>query len=76
MGRGGKEFKELLKSREIPIAEGRVARPSAGAGMHWLRTVPLNKARNAALDNPKLYARADKVLKTYAKARATLTRSK
>ncbi|MCW2915649.1 MAG: hypothetical protein JWN52_3717 [Actinomycetia bacterium] len=76
MGRGGKEFKEWLKSREIPIAEGRVARPSAGAGVHWLRTVPLNKARNAALDNPKLYARADKVLKTYAKARATLTRSK
>ncbi len=69
MGRGGKEFKEWLKSREVPIAEGRVARRSAGATVNWVRTVPLNRARNAALDNPKLYARADKVLKTYARLR-------
>jgi CelD/BcsL family acetyltransferase involved in cellulose biosynthesis len=75
MGRGGKEFKEWLKSREIPIAEGRVTRRSAGAGVHWVRTVPLNRARNAALDNPRLYARADKVLRTYARARAIVTRS-
>ncbi|RAY12335.1 cellulose biosynthesis protein CelD [Actinomadura craniellae] len=69
MGRGGKEFKEGLKSREIPIAEGRVARPSLGAGLHWARTTPLNKARDAVLKNPKLYARADRVLKTYARLR-------
>jgi CelD/BcsL family acetyltransferase involved in cellulose biosynthesis len=69
MGRGGKEFKEWLKSREVPIAEGRVTRPTLGAGVNWVRTVPLNRARNAALDNPRLYARADKVLKTYAKLR-------
>lgn len=75
MGRGGKEFKEWLKSAEIPIAEGRVTRPTVGAGVNWVRRVPLNRARNAALDNPKLYARADKVLKTYAKVRTTLSRS-
>jgi CelD/BcsL family acetyltransferase involved in cellulose biosynthesis len=69
MGRGGKEFKEWLKSREIPIAEGRVTRASAGAGIHWVRHVPLNKARDAALNNPKLYAKADKVLKGYARIR-------
>jgi hypothetical protein len=69
MGRGGKEFKEWLKSREIPIAEGRVARASAGAGIHWLRHVPLNKARDAALNNKKIYDSADKVLKGYAKLR-------
>jgi CelD/BcsL family acetyltransferase involved in cellulose biosynthesis len=70
MGRGGKEFKEWLKSREIPIAEGRVARFSAGAGVHWVRAVPLSKARNAVLDNPRLYNRADRVLKTYARLRS------
>ncbi|HEY7486978.1 MAG TPA: GNAT family N-acetyltransferase [Streptosporangiaceae bacterium] len=69
MGRGGKEFKEWLKSREIPIAEGRVARLRPGAGVHWLRAEPLNKARNAVLDNPKLYKQADRVLKTYARLR-------
>ncbi|GAA2573149.1 GNAT family N-acetyltransferase [Actinomadura fulvescens] len=67
MGRGGKEFKEGLTSREIPIAEGRVARTTPGAGVHWLRTTPLNKARGAVLDNPALYKRADRVLKTYAR---------
>jgi CelD/BcsL family acetyltransferase involved in cellulose biosynthesis len=69
MGRAGKEFKEWLKSRDVPIAEGRVTRPTAGAALNWVRTVPLNRARNAALDNPGLYAKADKVLKTYARLR-------
>ncbi|MFC4906106.1 GNAT family N-acetyltransferase [Actinomadura gamaensis] len=69
MGRGGKEFKEGFKGREIPIAEGRVARATAGAGVHWVRATPLNKARGAVLDNPALYKRADRVLKTYAKLR-------
>jgi CelD/BcsL family acetyltransferase involved in cellulose biosynthesis len=73
MGRGGKRFKEQLKSREIRIAEGRVARPSAGAGLHWLRTAPLNRARNAALDHPRLYDKADRVLKTYARMRRRAT---
>lgn len=75
MGRAGKEFKEWLKSREIPIAEGRVTRPTVGAGTNWVRHVPLNKLRNAALRNPKLYAFADKSLKTYAKVRNSLTRT-
>ncbi|GAA3197819.1 GNAT family N-acetyltransferase [Actinocorallia longicatena] len=69
MGRGGKEFKEWLKSRELPIAEGRVARPTPGAGWHWVRHVPVNRLRDAALSNPKFYAQADRVLKTYAKLR-------
>jgi CelD/BcsL family acetyltransferase involved in cellulose biosynthesis len=69
MGRGGKEFKEVFKSREIVIAEGRVARRTPGAGLHWVRATPLNKARGAVLDNPRLYKHADRVLKTYAKAR-------
>jgi len=69
MGRGGKEFKEGFKGREISIAEGRVSRPTLGAGLHWARTTPLNKARGAVLDNPALYKRADRVLKTYARLR-------
>jgi CelD/BcsL family acetyltransferase involved in cellulose biosynthesis len=69
MGRGGKEFKDRLKSSEIPIAEGRVARATAGAGLHWLRAVPLSRARSAVLNNPRLYNRADRVLKAYARLR-------
>ncbi|GAA2418567.1 GNAT family N-acetyltransferase [Actinomadura vinacea] len=69
LGRGGKEFKEGFKSREIPIAEGRVARRTPGAGLHWVRATPLNRARGAVLDNPALYKHADRALKTYAKLR-------
>ncbi|HEU5160522.1 MAG TPA: GNAT family N-acetyltransferase [Streptosporangiaceae bacterium] len=69
MGRGGKQFKDRLKSGEIPIAEGRVARATVGAGLHWLRTVPLSRVRSAVLNDPRLYARADKVLKAYARLR-------
>ncbi|HZB32942.1 MAG TPA: GNAT family N-acetyltransferase [Streptosporangiaceae bacterium] len=69
MGRGGKQFKERLKSGEIPIAEGRVARATVGAGLHWLRAVPLSRVRSAVLGNPRLYARADRVLKAYARLR-------
>ena len=78
MGRGGREFKDRLKSREIPIAEGRVARAlgygGAGAGLHWVRTVPLRRTRSAVLNNPRLYAKADRVLKTYARLRGTASR--
>ncbi|MFI6520142.1 GNAT family N-acetyltransferase [Spirillospora sp. NPDC050679] len=73
MGRGGKEFKEGFKGREIPIAEGRVARPTPGAGLHWARTEPLNRARAAVLDDPALYRRADRVLKAYARLRRRAT---
>jgi CelD/BcsL family acetyltransferase involved in cellulose biosynthesis len=80
MGRGGKEFKEGLKSREIPIAEGRVARPLSrhctGAALHWARNAPLNRARNAALNNRKLYDLADRALKTYARLRPAPARRK
>ncbi|HEX6469841.1 MAG TPA: GNAT family N-acetyltransferase [Streptosporangiaceae bacterium] len=71
MGRGGKEFKERLKSWDIPIAEGRVARASVGAGVHWLRTVPLSRLRSTVLHNPRLYDRADRVLKAYARLHGT-----
>src|SRR5918992_2037170 len=74
MGRGGKEFKERLKSHETPIAEGRVARATVGAGAHWLRTVPLSRVRSAVLHNPRLYDKADRVLKAYARLRGTTSR--
>lgn len=71
MGRGGREYKDWLKSGEFPIAEGRVARASAAAGLHWVKDAPVRRARSAVLANPALYARADRVLKTYARLRRT-----
>ncbi|MGH3375240.1 MAG: GNAT family N-acetyltransferase [Actinoallomurus sp.] len=69
MGRGGREYKDWLKNGEFPIAEGRVARASAAAGLHWVKDAPVRRARSAVLAHPALYARADRVLKTYARLR-------
>ncbi|MFL6055956.1 MAG: GNAT family N-acetyltransferase [Actinoallomurus sp.] len=69
MGRGGREYKDWLKNAEFPIAEGRVARVSAAAGLHWVREAPVRRARSAVLAHPALYAGADRVLRTYARLR-------
>ncbi|ACY99122.1 MULTISPECIES: GNAT family N-acetyltransferase [Thermomonospora] len=80
MGRGGKEFKEGFTSRQIPIAEGRIARPLSrhcgGVALHWARTAPLNKARDIVLRDRRMYQRADRVLKAYARLRSATVRRK
>lgn len=73
MGRGGREYKDWLKNGEFPIAEGRAARASAAAGLHWVKGAPVRRARSAVLAHPALYARADRVLKTYARLRGMHT---
>jgi CelD/BcsL family acetyltransferase involved in cellulose biosynthesis len=69
LGRGGREYKDWLKNGEFPIAEGRLARPSARAAAHWLRAVPLRLARDAVLTDPRLYGWADRALKRSAQLR-------
>jgi CelD/BcsL family acetyltransferase involved in cellulose biosynthesis len=73
MGRGGREYKDWLKNAEFPIAEGRAARASAAAGLHWVKDAPVRRARSAVLAHPRLYARADRILKTYARLRRGAT---
>ncbi len=71
MGRGEKDYKEKLKTRDLEVAEGRVARPSPGAAVQWLARTPVRALRNTVLANPVLRDRADRVLKTYARLRRT-----
>jgi len=70
MGRGDKEYKEKLKTGELSVAEGRLARPGPSAGVHWMLRVPARKARAKVLANPVLLKTADKALKTYGRLRA------
>jgi CelD/BcsL family acetyltransferase involved in cellulose biosynthesis len=72
MGRGEKEYKEKLKTGELWVTEGRIARPTAGAGMHWLVRVPVRKARGTVLANSMLRDTADFALKTYGKIRTSI----
>ncbi len=75
MGRGEKEYKEKLKNGEYEVAEGRIARPSAGAGVHWMLRVPVRKARGTVLANPVLRSTADRALKTFGRLRTSIQSS-
>ncbi|GAA3229821.1 GNAT family N-acetyltransferase [Nonomuraea helvata] len=72
MGRGEKEYKDKLKTGQLEVAEGRVARIGAAAGVHWMLRVPVRKTRATVLGNPLLLKTADKALKTYGRLRTVL----
>ncbi|WP_327090114.1 GNAT family N-acetyltransferase [Nonomuraea sp. NBC_01738] len=72
MGKGGKEYKDWLKSGELYVSEGRVSRPSATAAVHWMGRTPFNKARTIVTDRPSLYRVADRVLKGFGRVRSSL----
>ncbi|ADG88640.1 GNAT family N-acetyltransferase [Thermobispora bispora] len=72
MGRGPKDYKEQLKTRDLEVAEGRVARASAGAAVHWVAQVPLRRLRNAVVSTPFLRDRADRLLKVYGRLSSRL----
>ncbi|WP_101787154.1 GNAT family N-acetyltransferase [Nonomuraea indica] len=72
MGKGGKEYKDWLKSGTLYVSEGRISRPSPAAAVHWMGRVPLNKARTIVLDRPSLYRAADRVLKGFGRVRTAL----
>ncbi|GII84391.1 hypothetical protein Ssi03_23810 [Sphaerisporangium siamense] len=72
MGRGEKEYKEKLKTGELWVTEGRIARATPAAGVHWLVRVPVRKARGTVLANSVLRETADLALKTYGRIRTSL----
>lgn len=72
MGRGQKEYKDKLKNGDLEVAEGRVARIGAAAGVHWVMRVPVRKTRATVMANPLLLKTADKALKTYGRLRTVL----
>lgn len=72
MGRGAKEYKELLKSRDLVVTEGRVTRRVPTAALHWARRAPIRRLRNTVMEHPSLFGAADRMLRTYGRARTTL----
>ena len=69
LGRGQKDYKDKLKTGEFHVAEGRVVRPGAVAGMHWVVRTPVRKARQAVLATPPLLKAADHTLKAFGRLR-------
>ncbi|MFD7709004.1 GNAT family N-acetyltransferase [Streptomyces sp. NPDC059785] len=63
LGRGQKEYKDSLKTRELNVSEGWVTRRHPVAIGHRVRRAPFRALRNAVLSRPELFEPADRALK-------------
>ncbi len=64
MGRGEKEYKDWLKTRELRVGEGFATRPHPVAAAHRLWRRPVRGLRNTVLAHPGLRDPADRLLRT------------
>ncbi|CAL9496908.1 hypothetical protein SUDANB58_03369 [Streptomyces sp. enrichment culture] len=69
MGRGRAEYKESLGTGELPVYEGVVTRPGAGAALHWLGREPARRAHAFVRGRPRLASLAARTLKGAARLR-------
>lgn len=74
MGKGAKEYKEVFKSRDLVVAEGRVLRRVPAAALHWARRAPIRQLRHTVTEHPALFRVADQMLKRYGNARCLMQR--
>jgi CelD/BcsL family acetyltransferase involved in cellulose biosynthesis len=69
MGRGAAEYKDSLKTGELPVYEGAVTRVGAGAALHWLGREPARRAHGFVRDRPRLASLAVRTLRGVARLR-------
>ncbi|MFJ5263026.1 GNAT family N-acetyltransferase [Streptomyces sp. NPDC088387] len=70
LGRGQKEYKDSLKTRELHVSEGWVTRRHPVALGHRARRAPVRALRNAVVSRPELFEPADRLLKQMGKIRS------
>ncbi|UGY90567.1 GNAT family N-acetyltransferase [Streptomyces gobiensis] len=63
LGRGAKEYKDSLKTRELTVFEGWITRRHPVALGHRARRAPVRALRNAVVNRPHLFGPADHLLK-------------
>ncbi|MFJ4619008.1 GNAT family N-acetyltransferase [Streptomyces sp. NPDC088812] len=63
LGRGAAEYKDSLKTGELPVYEGAWTRPGVGAAFHWLSREPSRRAHHFVRARPRLAATAARALK-------------
>jgi CelD/BcsL family acetyltransferase involved in cellulose biosynthesis len=73
LGKGDREYKDALKSRELTVAEGRVLRASTAATAYWTVRAPLRAARNFVVARPQLFRAVDRALKQYGRLTSGLS---
>ncbi|WP_105972654.1 GNAT family N-acetyltransferase [Streptomyces geranii] len=70
LGRGQKEYKDSLKTRELMVSEGWVTRRHPVAVGHRARRAPVRALRNVVLSRPELFEPADRALKRMGQLRS------
>ncbi|MEV4438823.1 GNAT family N-acetyltransferase [Streptomyces sp. NPDC049577] len=70
LGRGGKAYKDSLKTRELSVFEGWVTRRHPVALGHRARRAPVRALRNTVLARPEFFEPADRLLKRMGRLRA------
>lgn len=70
LGRGQKQYKDSLKTRELTVYEGWVALRHPAAIGHRARRAPVRALRNTVLSRPEFFEPADKLLKQVGKIRS------
>ncbi|MFD9906191.1 GNAT family N-acetyltransferase [Streptomyces sp. NPDC059063] len=70
LGRGKKEYKDSLKTREITVSEGWVALRHPVALGHRAHRAPVRALRNTVQTRPELFEPADRLLKRLGKIRS------
>ncbi|GAA2080584.1 GNAT family N-acetyltransferase [Streptomyces albiaxialis] len=73
LGRGQKEYKDLLKTRDLTVYEGWVTRRHPVALGHRAHRAPVRALRNAVQTRPELFAPADRLLKAAGTIRTART---
>lgn len=70
LGRGQKDYKDSLKTRELLVSEGWVTRRHPVAVGHRARRAPVRALRNVVLSRPELFEPADRMLKRMGQLRS------
>ncbi|MFH8992083.1 GNAT family N-acetyltransferase [Streptomyces sp. NPDC017940] len=70
LGRGQKQYKDSLKTRELTVSEGWVASRHPMAIGHRARRAPARALRNTVVGRPALFGPADHLLKSLGKIRS------
>jgi CelD/BcsL family acetyltransferase involved in cellulose biosynthesis len=70
LGRGAKDYKESLKTRDLTVSEGWVTRRHPVALGHRARRAPVRALRNTVMARPALREPADRLLKGVGRLRA------
>ncbi|WP_316959405.1 GNAT family N-acetyltransferase [Streptomyces sp. TRM68367] len=69
MGRGAAEYKDSLKTGELPVYEGAATRVGVGAALYWLSREPARRAHSFVRGRPRLASLASRTLKGAARLR-------